>query len=173
MRADLLAVGVADGLGVDLDAAETLQPLDPEFYADDSDRILLRKRYREEGLWSSVKEFFRIFWRHQKQRINNQKLRAYRKLGRRLPQSLIPHSLALAFYEAAKKYEAGDFPGEILLFRTTANAGESGEDLGWSANAKGGVRVVSIPGNHDNFLLEPHVTKICEALRPEIARVTR
>ncbi len=143
----------------------------PEFYADDSDAILLRKRFREEGLWPSVKEFFRIFWRHQQQRVNNQKLRVYRKLGKRLPQSLIPHSLALAFYDAAKKYEAGDFSGEILLFRTTTNVGESGEDLGWGANAEGGARVVSIPGNHDNFLLAPHVGKICEALRPEIEKV--
>ena len=141
----------------------------PDFYADDSDRILIRKKFRESGVAAGVAEFFRVLWRHQTQRFKNHAIRVCKRLDRSLPQFLVPHNLALHFYEASKVYQAGDFSGEIVLFRTTANAGDSGEDLGWARNAAQGVRVIKVPGTHDNFLLEPHVDRICEHLVREIA----
>ena len=73
-----------------------------------------------------------------------------------------------AYHEAAEKYPFLLYPGEItLLAASIRDPGEAhlGPDLGWEGLAEGGLRIRSVPGDHDSLVREPHVRVLASELR--------
>ena len=79
---------------------------------------------------------------------------------------------------ATEAYRPGAFTGTVVLFRATQRAAHSRffrmePDNGWGALARGGVRVIDLPGTHANLLDAPRAAGAAAALRPFLAAVPR
>lgn len=78
-------------------------------------------------------------------------------LGRSLPDSLVLTQNAIAI--ASKAYKAGNFGGDVLLFRATKQQRGIKPDgtLGWSEFATGNLEIHEIRGDHGSLVAEPRV----------------
>lgn len=67
-------------------------------------------------------------------------------------------------------YRPGPYPGRVTLFRTRGQPFLCSFDplFGWGPLAKGGVRVVRLPGAHEKIFLDPHVREFSALLRREL-----
>jgi thioesterase domain-containing protein/acyl carrier protein len=75
---------------------------------------------------------------------------------------------------AAAAYRPAPYPGSLLLFRATDRAAhnvfyKSDPTHGWGAMARGGVRVIDLPGSHLRLLDAAHAPAAAEALRPHLS----
>jgi amino acid adenylation domain-containing protein len=70
-------------------------------------------------------------------------------------------------YRAQLDYEPTAYPGRVTLFRAAAQPlfRLQAPDLGWRGVARGGLRVVVVPGTHDDLLGEPGVQVLAESLK--------
>lgn len=64
---------------------------------------------------------------------------------------------------AMEWYYPGVYPGEVVLFRSREHG--LSVHFGWEELTQGGVKVITIPGNHRGILQEPNVSHLTEALR--------
>jgi thioesterase domain-containing protein len=73
-------------------------------------------------------------------------------------------------YQALRDYSPRPYPGRVTLFRARTRPlfRLYGRDLGWAALAGGGLEVISIPGNHESILKEPHVRVLAAALKDRL-----
>jgi thioesterase domain-containing protein len=80
-----------------------------------------------------------------------------------------------AHYQALREYTPQPYPGPVTLFRARTRPlfRLYGRDLGWKALAGGGLEVVSIPGNHETILKEPHVRALAVALADRLRAAAR
>jgi thioesterase domain-containing protein/acyl carrier protein len=64
-----------------------------------------------------------------------------------------------AHFNMINAYRPHSYPGKITVLRARAHAllASPPPDLGWGALARDGVRVMTVPGDHDSILKEPHV----------------
>jgi thioesterase domain-containing protein/acyl carrier protein len=122
---------------------------------------------------------------------------AFRKAGRRLRSALtrrdpgsgradatealagasVPahfRRLMATHYQALRDYTPRPYPGRVTLFRARTRPlfRLYGRDLGWAALAGGGLDVISIPGNHESILKEPHVRTLASALKDRLQAAT-
>ncbi len=137
----------------------------PNFYERTRRVSWLKYKLKREGLLSYVKSSGRAIWRTQEERIKNQLIKVFKRFGMTIPPFLRPQHLALHFFEALKKYESGDYPGEIVLLRSDLREDGWGPDHGWGAHAGGGVEVIDVPGAHEDFLREPRAESTSEILK--------
>ena len=71
---------------------------------------------------------------------------------------------------ALDRYRPSPFPGKVTLFRSEKGRlaelfHEIQADSGWSELVSGGVEILSVPGDHESMLVEPHVSVVAETLR--------
>jgi thioesterase domain-containing protein/acyl carrier protein len=73
-------------------------------------------------------------------------------------------------YQALRDYSPRPYPGRVTLFRARTRPlfRLYGRDLGWAALAGGGLDIISIPGNHESILKEPHVRALAAALKDRL-----
>jgi amino acid adenylation domain-containing protein len=85
--------------------------------------------------------------------------------ARNLPEPYL--DLIHALYRAQLDYEPKAYPGRVTLFRAAAQPlfRLQAPDLGWREVACGGLRVVVMPGTHNDLLGEPGVRVLGESLR--------
>jgi thioesterase domain-containing protein len=78
--------------------------------------------------------------------------------------------LMATHYQALRDYTPRPYPGRVTLFRARTRPlfRLCGRDLGWAALAGGGLDVISIPGNHESILKEPHVRTLAAALKDRL-----
>jgi thioesterase domain-containing protein/acyl carrier protein len=71
-----------------------------------------------------------------------------------------------AHYQALRNYVPRPYPGRVTLFRARTRPlfRLHGRDLGWKGLARGGLEVVTIPGNHETILKEPNVQILARQL---------
>jgi thioesterase domain-containing protein/acyl carrier protein len=132
-------------------------------------------------------------WRADRGQRLNSVVGAFRKAGRRLGAALtrrdpgsgsadatealagasVPahfRRLMAIHYQALRDYAPRPYPGRVTLFRARTRPlfRLYGRDLGWAALAGGGLDVISVPGNHESILKEPHVRTIAVALKDHL-----
>ncbi len=90
--------------------------------------------------------------------------RAYQKAEATLPAAI--QSNVLMFDAAAERYVPRPYNGRVLLFRSDARDPEykHNPSLGWELVARGGVDVVTTPGDHLTMVTKPHVMHLVEQL---------
>jgi len=73
-------------------------------------------------------------------------------------------------YQALRDYVPKVYPGPVALFRAQTRPlfRLHGHDLGWKKLAGGGLKVFSIPGNHQTILREPRVGILARALAAQL-----
>jgi amino acid adenylation domain-containing protein len=75
---------------------------------------------------------------------------------------------------AVRQYRPAPYPGQITLFRATDRraTGTYGRTLGWARLARGGIRVIDVPGSHSTVLRpgsEPPMAARLRACLEEVA----
>ena len=71
---------------------------------------------------------------------------------------------------AGVRYTVQPYPGRITLFRAHDEKDSTlPRDLGWLQYARGGVEIVSLPGDHGQVLSEPNVSCLAEKLTAELS----
>jgi thioesterase domain-containing protein len=90
-----------------------------------------------------------------------------------LPQEY--HVIMKEYFRALQNYEPKPYPGSVTLFRALAQPliRIHDPDLGWSRLAMGGVKVITIPGNHITMFKEPYVHSLGKELAVALAQVDR
>jgi thioesterase domain-containing protein/acyl carrier protein len=90
--------------------------------------------------------------------------------GRRLPEDF--RRLLAAHYQAMRDYAPRPYPGRVALFRARVRPllRLHGRDLGWGQLARGGLEVVTVPGNHETLLKPPHVQHLAATLLAHLSR---
>jgi amino acid adenylation domain-containing protein len=75
-------------------------------------------------------------------------------------------------YQALKDYKLKKYPGRITLFRarTQPLLGSHQPALGWNRVAASGVDVHVVPGDHNSFVMEPHVRVLSARLAEAMTR---
>jgi thioesterase domain-containing protein/acyl carrier protein len=73
-------------------------------------------------------------------------------------------------YQTMREYVPQVYPGRVTLFRARTRPlfRLHGRDLGWDRLAGGGLNVIAVPGNHENFIKQPHVRALAEALLAQL-----
>jgi thioesterase domain-containing protein/acyl carrier protein len=71
-----------------------------------------------------------------------------------------------AHYQALRDYAPRTYGGPVTLFRARTRPlfRLHGRDLGWGRLAGGGLEVITVPGNHETFLKQPHVHALARVL---------
>jgi thioesterase domain-containing protein len=96
-------------------------------------------------------------------------LRLWRQQQAGLPLPALHRLLrvTLANTRASRQVHLQPYSGRVTLLRSAQDFGALGQhpDLGWGAFARGGVEVVSVPGDHMTLLRQPHVPIVAERLR--------
>jgi hypothetical protein len=138
---------------------------------------------------NAVRWFADDIWRADRGQRLTSLVGAFRKAGRRLraavtrrdpgsgradaTEVLVGASVPAHFrrlmathYQALRDYTPRPYPGRVTLFRARTRPlfRLYGRDLGWEALAGGGLDVISIPGNHESIMKEPHVRTLAAAL---------
>ena len=93
-----------------------------------------------------------------------------------IPPELRDLHLTRNFERAAARYSPHRWSGHATLFRAEEVGfiyRDGGEAYGWEAVFDGGIEVVSVPGNHDNLLLEPHATVLVRSLSSALEAANR
>ena len=103
------------------------------------------------------------------ERFKNARIRSFVRRGEPVPAALRPQYLATHFFEALKVHEAGDYPGEVVLFRTGDELGTPGADMGWGPHVGEGIEIIEFDGGHGAFLREPQVAEFSEMLKRVVA----
>jgi thioesterase domain-containing protein len=72
----------------------------------------------------------------------------------RAPQQGTKNAVWTAMERAVRAYHPRTYPGAITLFRATDRSvtGTYSRTLGWGRLARGGVRVIDVPGTHSTVL---------------------
>ena len=99
---------------------------------------------------------------------------------RHLPPRLLGRlPVRTTYLFAARQYRPErQLHGELALFRATHGVGLDAPfieffadpELGWRSRARGGVRVIDVPGGHTSMLQEPNVSVLADALQQAIDR---
>jgi thioesterase domain-containing protein/acyl carrier protein len=90
--------------------------------------------------------------------------------GRELPESF--QRLLEIHYQAMREYVPRPYPGRVTLFRARVRPlfRLHGRDLGWKKLARGGLDIVTIPGNHESLLKPPHVQVFADRLLSQLRK---
>lgn len=74
--------------------------------------------------------------------------------------------LVESHYQLLRDYVPQRYPGPITLFRAQCRPllRLHGKDLGWNRLAGGGLKIISVPGNHETTLREPNVQFLAGSL---------
>jgi len=69
--------------------------------------------------------------------------------------------------QAWRRYEHKPYPGTVILFKAESRPKDDhpAKDLGWEELARGGVEVISAPGDHNTMLHPPHLATFARKLR--------
>ncbi len=78
-----------------------------------------------------------------------------------------------AIERAVREYQPGEYPGTLTLFRATDRSvtGTYSRTLGWRRLARGGVRVIDVPGSHSTVLRPGSEPPMAAKLRACLAEV--
>jgi amino acid adenylation domain-containing protein len=89
--------------------------------------------------------------------------------ARHLPRPYL--DLIHRLYRALLAYEPHAYPGRVTLFRARVQPlfRLRGHDLGWGGVARGGLRVIELPGTHHDLLGDRGVQVLAESLRACLA----
>ena len=91
--------------------------------------------------------------------------------GGEIPPELREPHLFRAFSRAIVRYQAQPYRGSATLFRIPTNwFVEERDDYEWGNLMPGRVRVVQIPGNHQDLLVEPNASVLIRELHLTIER---
>ncbi|HWS53776.1 MAG TPA: thioesterase domain-containing protein, partial [Pyrinomonadaceae bacterium] len=71
---------------------------------------------------------------------------------------------------AARDYVPRPYAGRVTLVRAGANAAGRDQAGEWAPLARGGLEVLTVPGDHFSFVREPHAGALAEALRACLER---
>ena len=98
-----------------------------------------------------------------------QRARALLRAGETLPQSLISPFLWKSHIDLVNDHELKPYPGRVTLFRAseTEAGNPTGEDIGWTPLAQGGLDVHILHGTH-NIVKEPYVAELARMLKLSI-----
>jgi amino acid adenylation domain-containing protein len=74
--------------------------------------------------------------------------------SRASPDATTKNAVWLAMERAVRAYQPAEYPGSVTLFRAVDRSvtGTYSRTLGWARLAKGGVRVIDVPGTHSTVL---------------------
>lgn len=99
--------------------------------------------------------------------------------GQQAPSSLWRHPAVrralrvfMANNRATFAYSPQPYPGPVTVFRAGDQANYYGADLGWGRLSQSGVKVCTVSGNHMTLLRTPHVQRLAEQLKAQIAVAT-
>jgi thioesterase domain-containing protein len=89
-----------------------------------------------------------------------------RLTGRPFPRRLRNVGRYLFYHLARKRYLPGAYAGDLTLFRVTGSPGRPvvEGDMGWRDWVTGEVKIVNVPGHHNDMLTTAHVDALAEAL---------
>ena len=93
-----------------------------------------------------------------------------------MPFELRNYHLTVRFEAAAAGYRARPWPGRATLFRAEQLFDvfeAAAPDYGWSEVVRGGVDVVTVPGDHDTLLLGANAEVMLGRLRDAIDAAQR
>jgi thioesterase domain-containing protein/acyl carrier protein len=84
--------------------------------------------------------------------------------GETVPESF--RGLVESHYQILRDYVPQRYPGAVTLFRAKSRPllRLHGKDLGWRDLAEGGLKIISVPGNHETMLREPNVQLLAKSL---------
>ncbi len=68
-------------------------------------------------------------------------------------------------YLAEKQYVPRRYPEGVTFFSAVEEVSALENEFGWQTLATGGVEVISVPGNHQSMIEEPHVQGLAEQLQ--------
>jgi thioesterase domain-containing protein len=68
-------------------------------------------------------------------------------------------------YRAEKHYVPRRYPARVTFFSAAEEVSALENQFGWQTLATGGVEVVTVPGNHQSMIEEPHVQWLAEQLQ--------
>ena len=140
----------------------------PAYYGARRQRDVKRRMARK-GILASLKGRVRRIRNRLLERWKNARIRALRRRGEPIPAALRPQYLATHFFEALKNHEAGDYPGEVVLFRTGDELSTPGPDMGWGPHVGEGIEIIEFDGGHGAFLREPQVAEFSAMLQRVVA----
>ncbi len=77
--------------------------------------------------------------------------------------------------QASAQYQPRPYPGAITLFRATERSPQSvffklDESNGWRSAARGGIRIIDVPGGHTSLIDSSHAPTSAAALLAELER---
>jgi len=101
------------------------------------------------------------------------RIRWERLLGHVVPLELRDFWLTHAFFRAELRYHPRPYPGPLFVLRAREAAPSSehiGADLGWAGLADGGVDAHDVSGNHETFVMEPHVQEVASILNAHLEK---
>jgi amino acid adenylation domain-containing protein len=92
----------------------------------------------------------------------------------RSPEEGTKNAVWTAMERALRAYDPRSYPGAITLFRATDRSvtGTYGRTLGWGRLARGGVRVIDVPGTHSTVLRPGSEPPMAAKLRDCLDEVT-
>lgn len=110
------------------------------------------------GRWSELTRSVKTIARRQLERLASK----ISKQAPNTPSELVDDPIYLntiRFDAAADRYEPGPYAGRVLLVRSAARAPEykHNPSLGWEKVARGGVDVITVPGDHLSMMKRPNV----------------
>jgi amino acid adenylation domain-containing protein len=75
-------------------------------------------------------------------------------------------------YLAEKHYVPRRYPARVTFFSAAEEVSALENQFGWQTLAEGGVEVVTVPGNHQSMIEEPHVQWLAEQLQLRLTQTT-
>jgi thioesterase domain-containing protein/NAD(P)-dependent dehydrogenase (short-subunit alcohol dehydrogenase family)/acyl carrier protein len=104
----------------------------------------------------------------------NMRLRLRQKLGLKLPLGLREIVTVDGFLHAAARYAVRPYDGDVALFAATDRShiySHVSLGLEWERDLPR-LRILKIPGNHDNLVRKPNVGKLADLLERELKRAS-
>jgi thioesterase domain-containing protein/acyl carrier protein len=89
-------------------------------------------------------------------------------VGQPLPECF--QRLLVSHYQALREYTPQAYDGPVTLFRARIQPlfRLHGRELGWGRLAGAGLKVITVPGNHESFLKQPQAQVLADALQAQL-----
>ncbi len=109
-------------------------------------------------VWPYVRDY-----RALEEKIDDQAPKSTRAIVGQVSRVLLQH------IRASLAYSPLTYSGPLTIFRTTEQAKQHGQDLGWGRLLQSSMTTIDIPGEHMTLLRDPHVSSVAAILKEQLA----
>ena len=101
-----------------------------------------------------------LFWKPLRM-LDALRVKRARATGRALPLGLRFREIEWVHYDALTAYVPQPYNGSLVLFRGSEQPASTrqAESLGWRSCVQGDIKVIEVPGNHDNLIEQPELLR--------------